>query len=88
MNVKLDRDEFFELITVFIVEDAKARGKDFVGEDPADLTEYEQLIAHIAKFPMKTQLKMSRYRVEPKLKIQGRRLQEAMSKTDNVRLIV
>jgi hypothetical protein len=88
MNAKLTKDEFFEIITVFIVEEAKATGKNFVGEDPADLTEYQQLLAHIAKFPMKTPLKMVRYRVEPKEKLLGRRLIDSMEKSDTVRLIV
>lgn len=88
MNAKLTKDEFFEIITVYIVEEAKARGKDFVAEDPADLTEYEQLLAHIAKFPMRTPLKMAKFRVEPKEKVLGRRLMDSMNKTDEVRLIV
>ena len=88
MNAKLTKDEFFEIITVFVVEEAKAVGKNFIGEDPADLTEYQQLLAHIAKFPMKTPLKMARYRVDPREKVLGRRLIDSMEKADSVRLII
>jgi hypothetical protein len=87
MNVKLDKDDFFEIITVFVVEEAKERGKELVGMDPSELTEYEQLLAHIAKFPMKTDLKLAKYKVDPMLKMQGRRLADSMLKSDHVRLI-
>ena len=88
MNVKLTKDQFLELMTVYIVEDAKSRGKDFVDEPPSGLTEYEQLIAHIAKFPMKMELKMSRYRVESKVKMNGKRLKDSLSIAEDVSLIV
>ena len=88
MNANLTKEEFFEIITVFIVEEAKARGGEFIGEDPADLTEYEQLLAHIATFPMKMPLRMARYKVGPKEKVLGKRLIDGMEKADRVRLIV
>lgn len=88
MNINLDKEQFMELVSVYIVEEAKARGKEYIGTDPNDLTEYEQLLAHIAKYPMKMQLKMGRYRVEQKIKTARFRLDDAMAKTDSIRLIV
>ena len=88
MNINLDKEEFFELITVFIVEEAKARGKELVGVDPDELTEYEQLLGHIAKFPMKTPLKMARFKVTPAVKMYRRRLITGISNADRIRVLL
>jgi len=88
MNVKLTKEEFFEIMTVFVVEEAKAIGKEYSSEDPSTLTEYQQLLGHIAKYPMKTDLKMAKFKVDTKEKLLGRRLITSMEKADEVRLLI
>jgi hypothetical protein len=88
MNTKLTKEEFLEIMTVFVVEQAKAEGKDLASEDPADLSEYQQLLAHIAKYPMKTDLKMAKFKVDAREKLLGKRLITAMEKADSVRLLI
>ena len=87
MNLKLDKEEFFELMTVFIVEEAKERGKALIGEDPHTLTEYEQLLAHISKFNMKNELKMAKFRVTPEVKLARNRLIKNMEIAEHVRIM-
>jgi hypothetical protein len=88
MNLSLTKDQFLELIAVYIIEEAKNRGKELLLTDTQDLDEYERLLVHISKFPMESSLKMAKHNIEPKIKVQGKRLMGSLNKADDVRIII
>ena len=90
MQATLLKEDFLDMLTIYLVEDAKVRGKDLSNTDPSELSEYDQLIAHIGKYPMKFMLKNAKFsrNVDPKARFKAKQIVKYLPEAEKVVTII
>jgi len=84
MNLNLTKEEFNEVIMLYLVN--LVNTTDLTGIDE-DSSEFDLFLKHVASRPL-GKLKTSYFREDSKVKLSHKRMMNKIEKGDNVRLII
>lgn len=87
MNIKLSKDEFHELLMLYVVQLAR-ESRDSLNEEEVVYTpEFDEFLRHIISKPLGG-LKTVYYREDAKTKLHYKRMAQNLREKDEVRLII